>query len=411
MTRDVYITGAGIVSPIGVGKEAFLAGLRGGRSGIDAITGIDVEGFRVGRGGEVDDAALGGAGVDTEEQRGLALALTAAREAIAEAGLSGDTGWADAALSLGTGAGEMRAMERTLGPRLADLPLSHPDPLQPPSALTSKLAHSLGISGRQLTFINACAAGAQAIAVAADLVRSGRVEIALAGGVETLNRMVLSGFESLRAVSAGACRPFDGGREGIQLSELAAFVVLESGDRLSDGRVAARAVRPYARISGSGSSADAFHVVRPDEGGAGGELALQRALRDAGLDAGEIDYVNAHGTGTIPNDPAELAALRRVFGERAAGIPISSTKAMLGHGLAASGAAEAVICALAMRHRFLPPTINWQQPIPGYESYDFVPNVVREGVPLRNVVSSSFAFGGNNVVLVFSAPGRDAEQV
>lgn len=406
MRRDVYITGVGIVSPIGVGKEAFLAGLRAGTSGIDTISGIDVEGFRVGRGGEVDDRTLADAGVDLDEQRGLAMALTAASEAIAEAGLSGDTAWAKAALSLGSGAGEMRAMERSLGPRLADLPLAHEDPLQSPNGITSKLAHRLGILGRQVTFVNACAAGAQAIAVGADLVRCGRVDLVLAGGVETLNRMSLSGFESLRAVAAGACRPFDRERAGIQLSELAGFVVLESANR-----VAERDVHPYARVSGSGSSADAYHLVRPDAGGAGAKLALQRALRDAELSIDEIDYVNAHGTGTVPNDPAELAALRSVFGDRAAEIPISSTKAMLGHGLAASGAAEAVICSLAIRHHFLPPTINLQQPIAGYESYDFVPNQKREGVALRNVVSSSFAFGGNNVVLVLSSVEKDADLV
>jgi 3-oxoacyl-[acyl-carrier-protein] synthase II len=151
-------------------------------------------------------------------------------------------------------------------------------------------------------------------------------------------------------------------------------------------------------------------VVRPDDEGAGAALALHRALDAAGLAPEEIDYVNAHGTGTVQNDPVEMAAISTVFGERARNLPISSTKAMLGHALGASGAAEVVICALALRERFLPPTLGWQRSMPGYEGFDFVPNEAREGVQLRHLVSSAFAFGGNNVVLVLSPPGRDSRQ-
>ena len=296
------------------------------------------------------------------EGRCLTFALHACREAIADAGLEAASLPEDATLSLGSGAGEMRAMEATTGPPEAALPLDHPDPLQPPHTITSKLAKRLGLHGRQLTFINACAAGAEAIAVAADLVRSGRAEIALAGVVEVLNRMVMSGFGSLRAMSPTSPRPFDADRDGTQLSELAAFVVLEPA-----GRVRAR---PYARVAGSGISMDATHVVRPDDTGAGAALALRRALADASLTPDQIDYVNAHGTGTVQNDPAELSALSSVFGPAAGGTPVSSTKAMLGHALAASGAAEVVICALALRERFLPPTIGWARPIPGYERFE-----------------------------------------
>jgi 3-oxoacyl-[acyl-carrier-protein] synthase II len=211
--------------------------------------------------------------------------------------------------------------------------------------------------------------------------------------------MVLSGFEALRAVSRDAVRPFDAERTGIQLSEMAAFVVLEDGERARSRGVAA-----YATIAGSGSSADAFHVTRPEAAGAGAALAMQRALSDAGLKPDDIDYVNAHGTATPQNDPAELAALAEVFGERARSLPISSTKSMLGHALGASGAAEVVACALAIRHGFLPPTINVRRPIEGYEGFDFVANQAREGVELRHVASNAFAFGGHNVVLMLSAP-------
>jgi 3-oxoacyl-[acyl-carrier-protein] synthase II len=397
MSRDVYITGLGIVSPIGVGKTAFLDGLRSGRCALGRLSGLDPAEFRIGRGAEVDDTDLTGEGLDLDGSRCLALALHACREALADAGLAG-TFPEDATLALGSGAGEMRAVPGSLGAPQADLPLEHADPLQPPNSVTSKLAGRLGLRGRQITFVNACAAGAQAIAVAADLIRTGRAEVALAGGVEIMSRMVLSGFEALRAISPTGVHPFDAERDGVQLSEIAAFLVLESGDRVRE-----RAVHPCARFAGSGASADAFHVVQPHAGGAGAVLALRRALADAALEPGDIDYVNAHGTGTPQNDGVELAALGDVFGERLASVPVSSTKGMLGHALAASGAAEAAICALALREHFLPPTVGLRTRIEGYEAFDFVPQA-REGVQLRHVVSSAFAFGGNNVVIVLSAP-------
>jgi len=397
VSETVYITGVGIVSPIGTGKEAFLIGLLEGRCGLGPIEGVETGDLRIGRGGEVTFPEE--ASNEPREGRCLALALRACREAIEDAGLPGALP-PETTLALGSGAGEMREVERTLGPPEGEIPLEHPDPLQAPNSITSKLAGCVGLRGRQLTFINACAAGAQAIAVAGDLIRAGRAELALAGGVEALSRMVLSGFEALRAVSPTGPRPFDAGRDGIQLAELAAFVVLESEER-----VRARGVRPYARLAGSGASADAVHSVRPDERGAGAALALRRALADAGIAGDEVDYVNAHGTGTVQNDPAELAALTAVLGERARRVPISSTKAMLGHALGASGAAEVVACALALREGFLPPTIRWRQAIEGYEGFDFVPNTARVGVELRHAVSNAFAFGGNNVVLVLSSPG------
>ncbi len=399
VTRDAYITGLGIVSPIGVGREDFLAGLRAGRCGLAELQGLDASQFRIGRGGEVDVEALANNDADLTEERCLAFALHACHEALTDAGLDPAALPEDATLALGSGAGEMRATEASLGPPEAELPLDLADPLRPSNTITSKLTGRLGLRGRQVTFVNACAAGAQAIAVAADLIRVGRAELAIAGGVEVLSRMVLSGFEALRAVSQTDCRPFDANRDGILLSELAAFVVLEGSER-----VERRGVRPYARVTGSGASADAGHVVQPDPEGAGAALALRRALADAGLTPDAIDYVNAHGTGTAQNDPAELAALVNVFGSRARKLPISSTKAMLGHALGASGAAEVIICALALREGFLPPTIGWRQAIDGYEGFDFVPNEAREGVRLRHVVSNSFAFGGNNVVLVLSSP-------
>ncbi|MEX1253867.1 MAG: beta-ketoacyl-[acyl-carrier-protein] synthase family protein [Dehalococcoidia bacterium] len=397
MSSDAYITGLGIVSPIGVGKVAFVEGLRAGCCGLGRLRELDPADFRIGQGAEVDDAAFAGDGADLEEGRCLAFALRACREAIADAGLDGSLP-EDATLALGTAAGDMRAITRSLGASEAALIMENPDPLQPPNATTSKLAVRLGLRGRQLTFVNACAAGAQAIAVGADLIRGGRAEVAVVGGAEVLTRMALAGFEALRAISPTGVHPFDAERDGVQLAELAAFVVLESAER-----VQSRGVRPYARVAGSGASADAFHVVRPDEQGAGAVLALRRALADAGLASDAIDYINTHGTGTPQNDPVELAALTQVFGERAASVPISSTKGMLGHALGASGAGEAVICALALRERFLPPTVGLRTPIEGYEAFDFVPKA-REGVELRHVVSNAFAFGGNNVVIVLSAP-------
>jgi len=394
-----FITGLGIVSPIGVGKAAFLEGLLAGSCGLDRLTVLNADELRVGRGGEVPASFVPEGDIDVDKQRGLAFGWTATLEALADAGLALDDLPEATSVSIGSGAGEMRAMEVSMAPPESELTYESSDPIQTPNSLTSKLAKRIGIRGRQLTFINACAAGAQAIAVGADLIRDGKAEIVVAGGIEILNRMVMSGFEALRAVSPTGPHPFDARRDGIQLAELAAIVILESTERAQQ-----RGVRAYARIAGSGASADAFHVVRPDEQGAGAALALERALADADLAPGDIDYINAHGTGTVQNDPAELAAVVSVFGERAKQIPISSTKAMLGHALGASGAAEAVICALAIDGGFLPPTIGFQWPIEGYAGFDVVPNEVRRGVQLCHVLSSSFAFGGNNVVLAISAP-------
>lgn len=392
---DAHITGLGIVSPIGIGQAAFLEAIRAGRCGLGPLRWLDVEGFRIGRGGEVADDAVAWE-VAPSEGRCLAFALHACREALADAGLESLP--EDTTLALGCGAGEMRHTEGVLGPTEDALPLDDDDPLQPPNTVTSKLARRLGLRGPAITFINACAAGAQAIAVAADAIRAGRADLAIAGGVEVLSRMVTSGFEALRAVSPTGLHPFDADRDGIQLSEVAAFVVLES-----DERVAERRARSYGRVAGSGASADAVHVVQPDSEGWGAVLALRRALADAGLEPGDVQYVNAHGTGTVQNDPAELAALRTVFGERAERLPISSTKGMLGHALGASGAAEVIICALALRDGFLPPTVGWRRPIEGYQGYDFVTEGARPVSGLRHILSSAFAFGGNNVVLALSS--------
>ncbi|MGB2695895.1 MAG: beta-ketoacyl synthase N-terminal-like domain-containing protein, partial [Dehalococcoidia bacterium] len=252
---EVYVTGLGIVSPTGIGKQAFLEGLLAGRRHLGRLQGLDVEGFRIGMGGEVELASNG-----ANAGRALTFALRAAQEALEDAAIELPD---DATFALGSGAGEMRVMEESLSPP-EDALLDLSDPLQAPNSITTKLARRLGLRGRQITFVNACAAGAQAIAVAADLIRSGRAQVALAGGVEILNRMVLSGFEALRAVSSEGPRPFDADRDGIQLSELAAFIVLESSARVTE-----RGASPYARFAGSGASADAFPVVRPHERGAG----------------------------------------------------------------------------------------------------------------------------------------------
>src|SRR3972149_3653718 len=230
VSGEGYIPGLGIVSPIGVGKEAFLEGLRAGRCGLGPLRGRDAAECRSGRGGEIDGAAFAGE-TELNDGRCLAFALHACRQALADAGLDATSLPEDTTLALGSGAGEMRAMELTLGPPEDALLLDRPDPLQPPNSMAGKLARRLGLRGRQLTFINACAAGARAVAVAAELIRNGRTELALAGGVEVLSRMVMSGFEALRAVSPNGCRPFDAARDGIQLSQLAAFLAPGAGAR------------------------------------------------------------------------------------------------------------------------------------------------------------------------------------
>ncbi|MFO7171644.1 MAG: beta-ketoacyl-[acyl-carrier-protein] synthase family protein [Bacillota bacterium] len=259
------------------------------------------------------------------------------------------------------------------------------------------VSHHLGIKGPKFVVSNACAAGANAIGLALDLLRSRQVDVVLAGGVDPLDILSLAGFNSLQAVDPRPCAPYSRS-SGINIGEGAAWLVLEPEERAR-----ARSAPILAYLLGYGLSADAYHPTAPDPAGSGALRSMERAIRRAGLTVDAIDYINGHGTGTAANDDAEPRAVVTLFKNRAREVPISSTKSQIGHTLGAAGAIEAAICVLALRDQVLPPTVNFDPDAARYD-LDFVPGAARPA-RVENVLSNSFAFGGNNCSLVF---GRKA---
>jgi 3-oxoacyl-[acyl-carrier-protein] synthase II len=390
----VVVSGLGVVSPYGAGTKTFWAGLAAGTCAIRPITLIETEGFRARVAAEVPADVLPALGVSSRRARADRLALAAAREALADAGL-GPSDRAEAALVIGAVGGGMLEGEAWYweetrtgrpSPRITALrsilPYTHAE----------TLGWRLGISGPKETVVMACASGAASIALAADLVRAGVVPLALAGGVDALTRICFMGFNALKLLDPEPCRPFDRDRRGMSIGEAAAFVVLEDPDRCR-----ARGGRVLAELLGAGVSTDAHHVTSPQPDGEGMERAMSLALSDAGIDAAAVDYVNAHGTGTLQNDRTEALALARVFG--AGRVPVSSTKSLVGHTMAAAGSLEAVATVLALQHGLIPPTANLAHVDPEIP-FDCVPVTARPA-PLEIALSNSFGFGGQNVSLVF----------
>jgi 3-oxoacyl-[acyl-carrier-protein] synthase II len=263
-----------------------------------------------------------------------------------------------------------------------------------PASVTDLVARHLGAHGPRTTIMTACSSSATAIGYAADRIRLGHVDVAIAGGAEGLTRLTYAGFGCLRATAPGdePCRPFDVERKGLTLGEGAAVLVLEEYERAR-----ARGATILAVVAGWGITADAHHMTAPHPEGEGAARAMKMALDDARLSADAIGYVNAHGTGTPHNDAAETLAIKTVLG---ASVPVSSIKSMVGHTLGAAGAIEAVASVLALRGGFLPPTVNLRTPDPAF-GLDYIPGEARE-VEIDALLSNSFAFGGNNTVLAFT---------
>ncbi len=406
-TKRVAITGLGAVTGLGLNGAAFDAALRNGKSGIGTIARFDTDGMRTPLGAQVDgetlDAQLGKTSPELLRptvSRPDRFGIAAARQAAAQAGLSADDLRA-AAVVFGTGTGGARETERFIsdGKSGASPPAWLLVPHQPAS-VTDLVARDLGIEGPRNTIMTACSSSATAIGHAADLVRLGRVTIALGGGAEGLCRLTCAGFSALRATSPEWCRPFDAERKGLNLGEGAAVLVLEEWQHAVD-----RGATILGELVGWGTSADAHHMTAPHPEGDGAARAMQAGLRDARLVADAVDYVNAHGTATPHNDAAETLALKTVLGARAPSVPISSIKSMVGHTLGAAGAIEAVASVLSLVGGFVPPTVNLHTPDPAF-GLDYVPGEARPAT-LKVIVSNSFAFGGNNTSLVFRRTPRD----
>jgi 3-oxoacyl-[acyl-carrier-protein] synthase II len=394
MTR-VVVTGMGMVSPYGTGVKTFWAGISAGACAIRPLTLIDTDGFRTRIGAEVPADAIAGLGVSRRRARSDRLALAAAREAVADAVLT-KTERETAALLVGAVGGGMLEGEEWYweetrngrpSPRVralrSILPFTHAE----------TIGWRLGLGGPKETVVMACASGAASIALGADLIRAGTSPRALVGGVDALTRICFMGFNVLKLLDPEPCRPFDARRRGMSIGEAAAFLVLEEASLAQ-----ARGARIHCELLGAAITTDAHHVTAPHPEGEGMARAMALALDAARVEPAAVNYVNAHGTGTLQNDRIEAGALRRVFGEGR--VLVSSTKSLVGHTMAAAGAVEAVATILALEHGLVPPTANLSMLDPEVP-FDCVPGVARPA-PLEVALSNSFGFGGQNVSLVFS---------
>jgi 3-oxoacyl-[acyl-carrier-protein] synthase II len=411
MPEAIAITGAGVVTAIGQDVETFWAGLVTGMSGIGEIERFPVADLRVTRGGEIKKLARtipAVSDVRTAEALPLMLRsgryrttcrasrflLHAAHEALGHAGLGCRLPEPErVGVVIGTALGGID----DAGPALrgtGGLPAVVGSLYDGP---TRCLAEWLGVRGPVLTVSTACASGATSIGVAADLLRDGLVDVALAGGVDILCRFVQRGFNALRALTREEVRPFDRQRSGVLLGEGAGIVVLERA-----GTATARGHRaPLGFVLGHASTADGLHITAPDPQGRGLELAIRSALREAGLGPENIEFVSTHGTGTLANDRVETDVIKRVLGRRAYSVPMNSIKAHLGHTMGAAAALEAIMCLLAGRHGLVPPTLNYREVDPNCD-LDWVPNEARPYRPGISL-STSLGFGGCNAALVLAS--------
>ena len=404
--RRVVVSGVGAVSGFGWGVEALWQGLRGGATAIRPFTRFDHSAHRTHLAGEVPARPPAEAAVAAQPDcRQLSLAdrfaLAAAEEALAAAGLGEALRLLPegaAGVFFGSSTGGMWESERFLaglfGGRRGSLRAVASQQVNGPG---DAVARRLGITGPVQTVSSACASGALAIAAALASLRGGEIEVALAGGSDSLCQLTYAGFNSLRSVDEAPCRPFRAGRAGMSIGEGAAVLVLEPLER-----VLARGALPLAELAGAGGACDAFHMTAPEPEGSGAAAAIAAALGDAGLAADEIDFVNAHATGTPHNDAAEWRALRGVFGERAGRIPVTATKAGVGHLLGCSGAIEALVTVLSLARGELHPVPAAADPID-----DACPAALVIGRPLalpaaRAGLSTSLAFSGSNAALVFT---------
>lgn len=405
--RSVVITGAGTLNPLGNDIAATWDALMAGRSGIGPIALFDAAGYETRIAGEVKDfdpVARFGRKEARRMARMTQLALAATDEALADAGLADSPIARDrTGVIVGSGMGALDPIHeaadtlRDRGPGRVS-PFFVPMMLADTPAALISITH--GLTGPNLAVYTACATGNNALGEAAAMIRRGAADIMIAGGTEAcILPLAIAGFGSMGAISTRneeperASRPFDAGRDGFVVSEGAAVLVLEAREH-----ALARGATIHGEFLGYGTSADAFHITMPGEGGAGAAESMRAALMDAGLTIADVDYINAHGTSTPLNDKAETAAIKRLFGERAYEIPVSSTKSMTGHLLGAGGALEAIIGLLALRHGLVPPTINYEQPDP-YCDLDYVPNAPR-AAELRVVMSNAFGLGGHNATII-----------
>ena len=408
----IVITGVGVMSPIGHTAKESWEGLLNGRSGIGPITHFDVDryDFPCRIAGEVKDFNPKNY-MDFKEARRMSLvsqyAVAAARMALDDAGVSTPVPDGErVGVLVGTGAGGFDVADRNLI-TLRTQGFGRVSPFAMTGFLSNMPSHHVSLMAGTLgpisTVVAACATGTQAIGEAMEMIRRGAADTMITGGSEGLiHEAAIAGFGAMRALSTHyndtperASRPFDKDRDGFILSEGAGIVILERLDK-----ALARGANIYAEIRGYASSSDAFHVAAPDPEAAGSIRAMNWALADASLEPRQIDYISAHGTSTPVNDASETVAIKKLFGEYAYELPVSSNKSVLGHAMGAAGAIEAIFSAFALHDGVIPPTWNYETLDPDCD-LDYVPNALRK-VAINTALSNSFGLGGQNACLVLS---------
>jgi len=408
MDRRIVVTGLGPLTSIGEGRDAFWDGLLAGRSGVCNVEEmLNLDGIDVKLGAplmDFDPTAY----IDPKKARRIdrsaQLAMAAAKLAVEDADLPMEAIDLDrGAVIAGTGIGGMLTFEENMeilaekGPRKVS-PFFVPRMM--PNAMSGEISIQFGFRGPNFGVVSACASSAHAIGLAAQLIKAGAADIAIAGGAESvLLRITFAGFARMGALSKRndeperASRPFDKDRDGFVMGEGGGFLVLETLEGALN-----RGAHIYGEVAGFGMSADASHITAPCEDGRGQAQAMKLALEQAGVAPQEVDYINAHGTSTGLNDPAETAAIKRALGASARKVKISSTKSQIGHLLGAAGGVEAIATLMTMAHGQIPATLNYETPDPDCD-LDYTPETV--SMPVRIALSNSFGFGGQNATIVF----------
>ncbi|HVX95521.1 MAG TPA: beta-ketoacyl-ACP synthase II [Polyangia bacterium] len=410
MKRRIVVTGIGLVTPVAIGTEETWQGLVSGKSGIGPITHFDHSQFATHFAGEIRnfDPTRWMSSRDAKNlDPFIQYAVAAGALAMEDSGLKIEPSFAErVGCFVGAGLGGVTTIEstcRTLwdkGPRHGISPFFVPMIIVNLAPGQISIRH--GAKGPNLSQVSACSSGAHAIGDAFRVIQRGDVDAMICGGAEaTVTALGVGGFNSLRALSTRneapqeASRPFDKDRDGFVMAEGAGILVLEELEFAKK-----RGAKIYAELSGYGLNADAHHITAPAPEGEGAQRCMKLALKDAGLSPSDIGYINAHGTSTKMNDANETLAIKKVFGDHARSVMVSSTKSMTGHMLGAAGGVEAAISALTIARGVIPPTINYTTPDPDCD-LDYVPNTARE-VRVKHALSSSFGFGGTNACLIMS---------
>ncbi len=403
--RRVVITGVGAVTPIGAGKDKFWDALMEGKSGMGLISRFDTSRFKTRIGAEIRDFDPEDYGIKPKDAKRMDLftqyGVAAAALAIEDSGLNLGEYNDRVGTMIGTGIGGLMTLEEEKKKLIESQNPSRVSPflipMMMPNAVNAFVSIIHKLTGTSPCTANACATGSYALIYADKDIALGDSDVIIAGGSEAiLTEIAASSFANMKALSRrnddpkGACRPFDKDRDGFVIGEGAGVVVLESLEH-----ALARGAKIYAEMVGYATNTDAYHITAPDPGGRMVKKAIRDSLNMAGLEPGDVDYINAHGTSTPLNDKAEAVAIREVFGDYK--VPVSSTKSMIGHLIGAAGAVEAVACALAIERQVIPPNINYKTPDP-----DMDLNIITEPTPakLNVVMNNSFGFGGHNAVMV-----------